>query len=146
MYHYAESGLRNVYLKNGYYVRKTPYGEGVAIEDVLGLHREIARLLIKKPGRLTGAEFRFLRKELELSQKKLGSYIGKDAQAVARWENGKTRVPKTTDHFLRAIFREVVEGNAQIIALVDRLNEMDALERQRIEFVRKAEHWEQEAA
>ena len=31
-YHYTESGLRNVWLENGYTVRQTPYGETIAIE------------------------------------------------------------------------------------------------------------------
>ncbi len=37
MYHYTESGLRNVYLKNGYTITKTEYGEAISIKDVAGL-------------------------------------------------------------------------------------------------------------
>lgn len=29
MHHYTESGLQNVWLENGYHVRKTPYGDAV---------------------------------------------------------------------------------------------------------------------
>ena len=61
-YHYTESGLTNVWLANGYTVRKTKYGEGVSIQDADGLHRALARVLSNK-ARLTGTEVRFLRKE-----------------------------------------------------------------------------------
>jgi hypothetical protein len=36
MYHYTECGLRNVYLKNGYCLRNTAYGETVSIENIRG--------------------------------------------------------------------------------------------------------------
>jgi len=60
-YRYTESGLTNVWLANGYTVRKTKYGDGVSIHDMDGLHRALARALSNKP-RLTGTEVRFLRK------------------------------------------------------------------------------------
>jgi len=40
--HYTLSGLTNVYLLNGYRIRKTPHGDTIAIEDIDGLHRAIA--------------------------------------------------------------------------------------------------------
>jgi len=63
MYHYTESGLQNVWLENGYSKVRTKYGTGVAIHDVDGLHRMIGKTIARKP-RMTGAEFRFLRKQL----------------------------------------------------------------------------------
>ena len=79
-YRYTESGLTNVWLANGYTIRKTKYGEGVSIHDMDGLHRALARALSNKP-RLTGTEVRFLRKEMGLSQRGLGEPA---ATAVAR--------------------------------------------------------------
>ena len=38
-YRYTESGLTNVWLANGYTIRKTKYGEGVSVQDVDGLTR-----------------------------------------------------------------------------------------------------------
>ena len=29
MYHYTDGGLRNVWLANGYEIKKTPYGEEI---------------------------------------------------------------------------------------------------------------------
>ena len=128
MYHYTESGLRNIWLSNGYHVKQTPYGEGISIEGVEGLHRTIGLGLMKKAGRLTGAEFRFLRKEQDLSQKGLGNLIGVDGQRLNRWETHKTAVPRWADRILRVIYREYTEDNAQIRGFVDRINELDAKE------------------
>jgi putative transcriptional regulator len=141
MYHYTESGLRNVWLVNGYSVRKTPYGEGVAIENLEGLHRAIARQIVRLPRPLTGAEFRFLRKELELSQASLADYLGCDVQALARWEKAKSRIPKPAERLLRALFRESDEGNAQIRELVERIGRRDAATRAKLEFERRRGEW-----
>jgi DNA-binding transcriptional regulator YiaG len=123
-YHYTESGLPNVWLANGFTVRKTNYGEGVSIHDVDGLHRAIGRALSNKP-RLTGAEVRFLRKEMGLSQRGLGELLGVTEQAVALWER-KGRLPKTADRLLRLIYVEHDEGNAPVVSFIERLNDLDA--------------------
>jgi putative transcriptional regulator len=86
MYHYTECGLRNIWLANGYHVHKTPYGKGMSIEHVESLQRAIAQSLVRKAARLTGAEFRFLRKEQDLSQKSLAGLIG---CTVSRSTDGK---------------------------------------------------------
>ena len=52
MYHYTESGFPNVWLKDGYVVRQTPYGEGVAICDVAGLHEAICSARVKAQEKL----------------------------------------------------------------------------------------------
>ena len=85
MYHYTESGLQNVWLKNGYTMKKTPYGKGASIQDIEGLHKLIGSLIAKKP-KLTGAKLRFLRKEMGLSQRALGELVGTSEQNVSLWE------------------------------------------------------------
>lgn len=121
MHHYTGCGLRNVYLKSGFRKHKTPYGGGVSVEDVEGLHRAIALHLVGHKPRLSGTEFRFLRKELELTQAQLAALLGNDAQSVALWE--KTgRVPKWADLIVRALYREVVEGKAGIVELAECLS------------------------
>lgn len=123
-YHYLESGLRNIWLKNGYTVeRDAEYGELVSFHDVDGLHRAIGRALALKP-RLTGAEVRFLRREMGLSQRGLGELLGVGDQAVALWEK-RGRVPKTADRMLRLIYLEHVEGNAPIVATIRHINDLD---------------------
>lgn len=122
-YHYTESGLTNVWLANGYTVRKTKYGEGVSIHDVDGLHRAIAQALANKP-HLTGAEVRFLRKEMGLSQRGLGELLGVTDQSVALWEK-KGRLPRTADRLLRLIYVEHDKGNAPIVRFIQTLNDLD---------------------
>lgn len=122
-YHYTESGLSNVWLVNGYTLHKTKYGKGVAIHDVDGLHKAIAQALANKP-RLTGAEVRFLRKEMGMSQAGLGGLLGVTDQAVALWER-KGRVPKTAERLLRLIYVERNNGNVPIVQFIERLNALD---------------------
>ena len=122
-YHYTEGGLRNIWLANGYTVRKTKYGDGVSIHDVDGLHRAIAHAVANKP-HLTGTEVRFLRKEMGMSQRGLGELLGVTDQAVALWEK-KGRLPKTADRLLRLIYVEHEGGNVPIRATIQRINDID---------------------
>jgi DNA-binding transcriptional regulator YiaG len=124
MYHCTGCGLRNVWLLNGYQVCKTPYGKAVSIDDLEGLHRAIALHLIEAKPQLSGAEFRFLRKEPDVSQARLAEIIGNTAQSVALSEKSG-RVPKWADRLVRALYREHVSGNANLTALVERLNSLD---------------------
>lgn len=129
-YHYTESGLRNVWLANGFEVRQTRYGEGIAIHDVFGLHQAIGRALARKAA-LTGAELRFLRKEMNLSQAGLGELVGVTDQAIAKWE--KTgRIPKTADRMIRLIYLEQVSGNVQIRNTIEAIAHTDATEQDEI--------------
>lgn len=139
-YHYTESGLMNVWLTNGYTVRKTRYGEGVSIHDVDGLHRAIARTLANKP-HLTGAEVRFLRKEMGMSQRGLGGLLGVSDQAVALWER-KGRLPKTADRLLRLIYVEHDKGNAPIVSFIERLNDLDRKDQEHIIAEEAGEGWQ----
>lgn len=106
MYQYKESGLPNVYLVNGYREVETPHGRGVAIKDVETLHSAIARTLIEEKPALTGAEVRFIRKFLDLTQTELAMLMGVEDQSVRRWEK-LGRVPKQADHAVRLVFRDL---------------------------------------
>jgi DNA-binding transcriptional regulator YiaG len=140
MYHYTESGLKNVWLVNGYREEATPYGKGVAIENVDGLHKAIGLSLAKEKPTLTGTEFRFLRKELGLSQARLAQWWGYDAQSVANWEK-RGKVPKIADRFIRAIYLEKVSGNPSVVEIVERLSDMDRQEKQRLTFKETTRGW-----
>ena len=145
MYHYTDLGLQNVWLANGYEERETPYGKAIAIRDVKGLHHEICRRLIAYKAHFSGAEFRFIRKELDLSQVRLAEILGNDAQSVALWER-RGRVPVWADRFIRALYREYADGNAKIVELVDRLKEVDQVEHERLTFERTGRGWKAKAA
>ena len=90
---------------NGYTVHDTPYGKGVSITDLEGLHRVIGQLLLSKR-RLIGAEIRFLRKELGCSQKGLAEIIGTSEQTVSLWERDRGQIPPAADRVIRLFYAE----------------------------------------
>ncbi|VVN68800.1 helix-turn-helix domain-containing protein [Pseudomonas fluorescens] len=124
MYHYVESGLPNVWLSNGFVVKETAYGESVAITDVKGLHDVIGKSIAEKPAPLTGAEFRFLRKELGLSQERLADIVGLTSQAVAIWEK-TDKIPTVNDRYLRGLYLEAKTGEADLMAAINSINRLD---------------------
>ena len=130
-YKFSDGGLRNVWLANGFTFKKTPYGDAVAIEDVPGLTRAICAALTKKPGRLTGAEFRYLRLHLRSSQKALGQLFGTSEQAIAIWEK-TSKIPLLADKHLRLLWAERDDGNETIKRLMDRLNIVERVTQSRL--------------
>lgn len=140
MYRYTDCGLRNVWLANGYRRQRSPYGMTTAIQDIPGLHRAIGLWIVKSRKRLTGAELRFLRKELDMSQAALARMLGCEEQTVSLWER-QGRMPKMADRFVRAIYCEHVENNAHIREMVERLNAKDATNRAQVKFSRRADEW-----
>ena len=144
MYHYTESGLQNVWLTNGYVVRKTPYGKGVSIQDVAGLHKAIGRVIAGRP-ELTGAELRFLRKEMSLSQSALAVLLGTTEQNISLWER-RGRIPRTSDRLIKLICLEFIEGKSvQIRELIDRLNALDAKVHEEFHFEKMSREWKEAA-
>ncbi|NOT58890.1 MAG: helix-turn-helix domain-containing protein, partial [Acidobacteria bacterium] len=99
-YHYAESGLPNVYL-SGIEVEECPngHGESPRIPRILELHELIADAVCLKPSPLTGAEARFLRKELGMKAKDWAAYLHIDAATLSRWENGEQAIVPMSDVF-----------------------------------------------
>ena len=83
MYHYIDSGLDNVVLESGYREIDTPYGRGVSIDNLDALHLAIGKWLLNVP-KLNGAEFRFLRHELDMSQGRLARLLGEKEQNIGR--------------------------------------------------------------
>lgn len=132
MYRWDDLGLKNVWLVNGYTLHKTPYGQGVAFEDVEGLTRVVCLAVARKPGKLTGVEFRYLRQAgLSMSQPSLGKIMGADVQSIARWE--KTgKVPKWANRMIRLVFEAHADGNTAIRRVVARINDVDRLVHQRV--------------
>jgi len=132
MYHYTDGGLGNVWLANGYEIKKTPFGEGVAFHNLDGLTESICIALTKKAGVVTGSEFRYIRSAgMLLSQPALGKLMGIDGQSVARWE--KTgKVPKWADKLVRLLYLAQAQGNEPISSAVERVKTVERLVKQRI--------------
>ncbi|MGA1725267.1 MAG: hypothetical protein ACO38G_04020 [Burkholderiaceae bacterium] len=110
MYQYTDGGLRNVWLANGYEVKQTPFGEGVAFHNLDGLTTAICLALARKSSLLTGAEFRYIRSAgMLLSQPALGKLLGVDGQSVARWEK-TSKVPRWANKFIRLLYSAHAKG------------------------------------
>lgn len=132
MYRWDDMGLKNVWLANGYILHETPYGRGVSFEDIEGLTRAVSLALARKPGKLTGAEFRYLRQAgLGMSQPSLGKVLGVDAQSIARWEKSG-KVPKWANRMIRLVFEAHADGDVAIRRVVERINDIDRLVNRRI--------------
>jgi putative transcriptional regulator len=126
MYHYTESGLPNVYLVNGFTVETLDGEEYTSIDDMNGLHKTIANAIIDSPKPLTHQEFRFLRIEMNVSQKTLGTRFGVTEQTIARYEKGESSIPRTTDAALRSLYMESQQKNHPVSYFLDLLADTEA--------------------
>src|SRR5262245_53951997 len=87
-YRYRESGLPYVTLTGIRISRCDACGNfEVSIPRIEALHRAIAKILIEKMTRFTGAEIRFLRKSLGLSGADFSRRMGVTVETVSRWEH-----------------------------------------------------------
>ena len=143
MYHYTESGLSNVYLVNGFTVEVEDGEEFTSIDDANGLHKAIAMAIVDSKRPLTHEEFKFLRVELNLSQKALGKSFGVDEQTIARYEKEQTKIPRTTDAALRALYVESQDKNNPIGYFLELLaNSEAATAAKEIHLEEVGEQWE----
>jgi DNA-binding transcriptional regulator YiaG len=142
-YHYTDSGLDNVFLENGYTLHKTPYGEGVSIKDTDGLHRLIGEWLVSNAKRLNGAELKFLRLQMDCTQRNLAGMLGADEQALRRWEKHRTKpINGSADRLLRGLYTEYAGGDGTIRAIVERLCELDQVEETKVRLREDHDHWQ----
>lgn len=130
LYHYRECGLDNVWLEGGFEKTDSPYGPGVMIADMEGLHKCIAHCLIKKPGQLTGAEFRFLRTELDLSQFSTGEMCGRNERTVREWETRDSTVDEPANQLIRFIYEQRFDPSANYEETTKRIKRLQALDKQ----------------
>ncbi len=127
-YHYKECGLDNIFLTSGVEVISTPRGEAINISDIRGLHRVIGQMLVRERRDLNGKEFRFLRHEMNLTQKDLAGILHVDVQRVARWEKkARTKIDGPAQGLLRIMYEKYIGGNAEIIEPLRRLAELDEM-------------------
>lgn len=146
MYHYTESGLSNVFLKNGVTVEIVDGEEYTSIDDINGLNSAIAQAIVNNNKPLANDEFKFLRIELNISQKILATRFGVDEQTIARYEKGQTKIPRTTDAALRALYMESQEKNNPVSYFLDLLADTQAEEAASIIRLEEIEdHWKKVA-
>ncbi|MCL2636153.1 MAG: transcriptional regulator, partial [Betaproteobacteria bacterium] len=123
--------------------RKVADGLAVSIADIEGLHKVIGRSLAHK-GHLTGSEFRFLRKEMDFSQKRIATLVGKTEEAVSKWER-LGRVPNSATRMLQAIYLEAIDGDIKFRKLVEELAELDRAQQEKLVFEDTTDGWRKAA-
>lgn len=142
MFHYTSCGLPNIWLRNGYVHKDTPYGKSVAIANVEGLHQAIGLYLVNDKPRLTATEVRFLRKELDMSQSHLAQALGIAEVSIRGWEKGRTPITGPAERMLRALYREHICGDGKIRDLVDRISQLNRdVHRKRLELEQRNGGW-----
>jgi len=143
IHHYLDCGLENVFLEGGFKVVDSPYGQGVTINDLDGLHNCIANCLIKKPLPLNGKEFRFLRTELDLSQTTMGDLCGRKERRLRDWEKNNENVPDPANTIVRIVYKERYDPNATFEGLSKDIRNLQALDRKthEMKLVSTADGW-----
>lgn len=145
MYHYTLCGLSYVYLKNGYDITEEHGEKYISFHELKDLHRLIGKDIINQANPMTGEQAKFLRVEMNHSQKQMGNWLGVDAQTVARWEkNTLTPVDRTIDTSLRALYAESIDEESNTGALLRLLadtDEKNMLEKREFELQEQQHHW-----
>ena len=127
-YQYAECGLNNIYILNGYQFIETPRGKAVSVRNVDGLHKAIGLFLVTAKKDLTPDEVRFLRLEMLMSQAALARLLGMSEQAIRRWENGKVTIPKPSESLLRLLYREHVhDKDGKILTMLKQIANLEEM-------------------
>ena len=126
MLKYDDCGLRNIWLANGYrYEEIDGHGRCLEIDNIDGLHRSIGHHLVNYRKRLSGAEIRFLRVEMGMSQQRLADCLWVDEQTVSLWERGKRRPTVAGERMLRLLYLEHANGKTKVADMIAQWNDSD---------------------
>ena len=98
-------GLPNIYLLNGVTIENDPHhGPLISIMHMKGLLRAIGLHIIEKPNPMTGAELRFLRKQMQLTQSDLAKRMRLSDQTIANYEKENTKALGPADPHMRFLY------------------------------------------
>ncbi|MDN2584385.1 hypothetical protein [Aquibium sp. ELW1220] len=140
-YHYTETGLPNVWLF-GIEMRDTAYGPVSTIPGIENLHRTIGMNIAQANRQMTGAEVRFLRSELDLSQRALAGLLDVQEKMLRLWEQGKVDIPGVVQRALAGFYLETVSDTISLRDLMIKLAETDRdLKKVDMRFKRIDEEW-----
>lgn len=146
LYHYTESGLPNVWL-SGIEIRETAYGPATFIPAVEDLHQLIGMSIAEANRQMTGAEVRFLRTELDLSQRALAGLLAVQENTVRRWELGKGDIPGIAQRALAGFYVETVSETGSLRDIMLKFAQTDReLTEATMKFRRVGEEWVAPAA
>lgn len=121
---YEECGLPYVTLRN-IMVEQCPEcgNELVTIPKVAELHRVLALILIRKPGRLDPLEITFLRKLLGWSKADFARKVHVHQSQVSRWESTTSHTPMGEANDL--LLRTLVAMNQDIRDYMEEMDKID---------------------
>lgn len=109
-YHYKSCGLDNVYLKNiGTRVCDNCGVITPILPRISLLHATIACAIALQPYPLSGADIRYLRKQLGLSARQWAVLLRIDSATLSRWENGEEPIGSQSDALIRLLYFRVLE-------------------------------------
>jgi len=116
---YTAAGLQGIFLYGIDVFHCPACGlESPRIPNIGGLHRLIARDLIRQPGLLRGSHVRFLRKNAGVSSKDFSELLGIGVSHLSRVENGKHQhLGASADKLVRAFAFLAVCGETGRVAL-----------------------------
>jgi DNA-binding transcriptional regulator YiaG len=119
-HHYTESGLNNVFI-HGMQVELDDDGDRVMTIPAIGdLHRVISEGIVSHRAGISGAELRFLRTEIGMTQAELAALLHRDKQSVGRWERGEIDIDSASEALVRKLAIERL--NLQIDLGIDELS------------------------
>jgi putative transcriptional regulator len=143
-YLFKGAGLPNVYLRSGVKIEKDPnYGELVTIEKLPELFLAIALTLTTKQEALTGAEMRFLRKRMELTQATLARQLRVTEPTVANYEKRPTGAEGPADLAVRYLFlAHLVDDEDVADELKEKASDLMRPSRRNRGYEASAGHWQ----
>jgi DNA-binding transcriptional regulator YiaG len=120
--HYTACGLDNIFI-----LTELGDNKNYSIPNLDDLHDCIAINLVLQKQKLSGKEFRFVRKELKFTQKDIANNFGVDVQTVGRWEKEETEggAYNLADRLIRLIYLSRKERANEAEKLFKHLSELD---------------------
>src|SRR5262249_8493170 len=81
---------------------------------------------VSLPNPLTGAALRFLRLEMETTQRDFAGILGAKEQTLRLWEKHRNKaLPGPADRLLRALYNECTGGDGSVKRMLERLADLD---------------------
>ena len=108
-YRYTECGLENVIIKDASFLKDDRGEEVVCIPNINGLHMAITRSILLRQSGMTGAELRFIRTEMGLTQAELADLVHREPLAISRWERGERPIDSNAEALMRLLAMEKLE-------------------------------------
>jgi DNA-binding transcriptional regulator YiaG len=88
---------------------KKIFGVWVIDIDMNAFQRFVLQELIYQPYRLTGGQFRFMRKYMEISTTDFGEKLGVSHAAIVKWEKGQTHPSPAQEVYIRMFLLEFLQ-------------------------------------